>query len=115
MFRIGENVIDATNVGSNARFLNCSCEPNCRAETILAGGSERVSFFATKPIRAHEEITFDFKMQLEKDPNKWERCYCCAPSCNVFLNFTVDRDVLERRKREEDALIQSDSETEVVE
>jgi histone-lysine N-methyltransferase SETD1 len=112
MFRIGDNVIDATHAGCNARFLNCSCQPNCRAETVQVAGADRVSFFATRAIRPHDEITFDFKMQLEKDPSKWEFCYCCAPTCNGYLNYSVYRDELARRKREEN-LMQSDSDTEL--
>jgi histone-lysine N-methyltransferase SETD1 len=110
MFRIGDSVIDATHTGSNARFLNCSCEPNCRAETVQVAGEDRVSFIATRAIRPHDEITFDFKMQLERDPGKWEFCYCRAPTCNGYLNYSVDRDELARRTRQED-LMQSDSDS----
>jgi SET domain-containing protein len=46
MFRIGDRAIDATRARSNARFPNCSCEPNCRAETVHIAGADHVSFAA---------------------------------------------------------------------
>ena len=101
MFRLGEAVIDATQQGATARFLNCSCNPNCRAEEIKIQNMNTVSFFAIKRINAHDEIVFDFNMQLEDDPAKWERCYCGAKNCNGFLNWSIYPEVLASRKRKE--------------
>ncbi|OHS99014.1 SET domain containing protein [Tritrichomonas foetus] len=96
-FRMGEYVIDATEHGSNARFLNHSCSPNCRSRQIPIDEMQTISFFATKAIKPHDEIAFDYEMELEKDPEKWEKCYCGSKDCNGFLNYSIQRRELDRR------------------
>ena len=97
MFRLGDDVIDATNHGSNARFLNCSCKPNCRAEEIKIQNANTVSFFAIRRIKAHDEIVFDFKLELADCMENLERCYCGAKRCNGFLNYSIYENVLKER------------------
>lgn len=97
MFRLGEDVIDATNHGSLARFLNSSCKPNCRAEEIKIQNANTVSFFAIRRIKAHDEIVFDFKMELADCMEHLERCYCGASRCNGFLNYSIYEGVLKAR------------------
>lgn len=96
LFRLGQMVIDATQHGSNARFLNHSCSPNCKARQIEIKDMQTISFFASKPIKPHDEIAFDYEMELERDPSKWEKCYCGSKDCNGYLNYSVRRNVLNR-------------------
>lgn len=53
-------VIDPTSVGSIARFINHSCDPNCRTQkwNVLEEGC--VGIFAIKDIKENEELTFDY-------------------------------------------------------
>jgi len=76
--------LDATDKGSITRFINHSCEPNCRFETWNVSGHYRIGIFATKSISAHTELTFDYKWDYSVDraPTK---CLCGAPSCRGFL------------------------------
>ena len=53
-------VIDATKRGSMLRFVNHSCDPNCRIEQVVVGGRPRVGLFAIRHIFAGEELTYDY-------------------------------------------------------
>lgn len=84
LFRVDKDVvIDATKCGNVARFINHSCEPNCIAKTIIAGGTKRIVIYASQDIQIGEEVTYDYKFPLEevKIP-----CLCGAASCRGYLN-----------------------------
>jgi histone-lysine N-methyltransferase SETD2 len=57
-------VIDATTHGSRARFLNHSCEPNCRIENWAVGRERRIGVFSARPIAAGEELTIDYQARI---------------------------------------------------
>ena len=59
----GGEVIDATRMGGWARFINHSCDPNCRVEKWDVNGEERCAIFALRDIVAGEELTFDYKFE----------------------------------------------------
>lgn len=60
-FRSGENtVIDGTIRGSAARFINHSCDPNCKAEIVQIEGLPRIVYFSQKPIQKDEEVIFRY-------------------------------------------------------
>lgn len=87
LFRLdGIMVIDATHQGNLARFINHSCDPNCVAKTITLNGSKRIVMYAKKPIKPGEEITYDYKFPIEKDPKKKVKCLCGTSSCRKYLN-----------------------------
>ena len=54
------SLIDATQKGNNARFINHSCEPNCEAEYWTVEGQERVGIFAVSFIPKGQEICYDY-------------------------------------------------------
>ena len=59
----GGEFIDATARGSVARFINHSCSPNCRAEKWAVGGETLVGLYASRDIKADEEITYDYQVE----------------------------------------------------
>ncbi len=78
-----ETVIDGAVEGSDARFANHSCEPNCAALTMNA----RVYLYASRDIPAGEELTLDYQMRSAIDV-AWSAselayyaCNCGTPSC----------------------------------
>lgn len=61
-------VVDANQFGNVARFINHSCEPNCRAVFAWIDSYDRllplIALFAIKPIRPNDELTYDYGMGL---------------------------------------------------
>ena len=88
MFRIDEYIVcDATKQGNKARFINTSCSPNCYPKIIYLDGMKRIVIYAKRDIRSGEELSYDYKFDLEPDPAKRIPCICGAPNCRGFLNW----------------------------
>eukprot|EP00981_Chlorochromonas_danica_P005446 scaffold1091_cov164-Ochromonas_danica.AAC.69 len=67
--------VDCRRKGSIARFINHSCEPNCRLEVWRVGNKLRVGVFSLESILLGEELSFDYQWEpsSELPPTK---CYC---------------------------------------
>ena len=80
-----EVVIDATQRGSSARWINHSCAPNC--EAIEDEG--RVFIETRRSIRSGEELAYDYELIVEeRHTAKLKRehaCYCGARRCRGTL------------------------------
>ena len=76
--------LDARKAGGVARFINHSCDPNCKVEKWRVRGVFRAAVEALKPIKAGTELTFDYQWtrQVGRAPTK---CYCGAPNCRGTL------------------------------
>jgi SET domain-containing protein len=78
-------VIDATRDGNSARWINHSCQPNCEIDEQY----HRVFIKARRDIRAGEELTYDYNLQIgERHTAKAKRehaCLCGAPRCRGTL------------------------------
>lgn len=76
-----EIVIDATQRGSAARWINHSCAPNCDA----VEDEGRVFIEARRAIRAGEELAYDYALIVEeRHTPKLKRehaCFCGAKRC----------------------------------
>lgn len=88
MFRLDlERIVDATKIGCMARFMNHSCQPNAYAKIINVdtefGPDKKIMVFALRDIKSGEEITYDYKFQVEDGSLK---CTCGAPNCIGRLN-----------------------------
>lgn len=74
-------VIDATQHGSSARWINHSCAPNCEANEERG----RVYIDAMREIRAGEELSYDYELIVEeRHTPKLKRdhaCHCGARRC----------------------------------
>ena len=56
-------IIDATR-GSIARFVNHSCEPNCRMEKWTVAGKPRMALFAgDRGIMTGQELSYDYNFE----------------------------------------------------
>lgn len=77
----GRAVIDAGVDGSDARFINHSCDPNC--ETVIE--DRRVFIEAIRTIQPGEELSYDYQIQREPgDPDDIDEvfaCRCGASGC----------------------------------
>ncbi|PGH26730.1 hypothetical protein AJ80_01676 [Polytolypa hystricis UAMH7299] len=77
-------IIDATR-GSIARFVNHSCEPNCRMEKWTVSGKPRMALFAgDNGIMTGQELTYDYNFDPYSAKNVQE-CRCGAPTCRGIL------------------------------
>jgi hypothetical protein len=79
-------VIDARVRGNSARWINHSCDPNCRTFEDENG---RVFIEARRKIRPGEELAYDYRLQIEGRLSKRERaqyaCRCGAGKCRGSL------------------------------
>lgn len=74
-------MIDGDVRGSDARWINHACEPNCEAREE----KKRVNIYALRDIRRGEELNFDYGLVLDerqtKALKKAYECRCGAETC----------------------------------
>lgn len=86
MFRLDEErVVDATLSGGLARYINHSCNPNCVTEIVDVDREYRIIIFAKRRINKGEELSYDYKFDIEDDAHKIS-CMCEAPNCRKWMN-----------------------------
>lgn len=89
-------IIDAT-TGSIARFVNHSCNPNCRMVKWIVGGNPRMALFAgDRPIMTGEELTYDYKFDPFSAKNV-QTCLCGEPNCRGVLGPKPKSEVKESK------------------
>jgi [histone H3]-lysine4 N-trimethyltransferase ASH1L len=77
-------IIDAT-TGSIARFVNHSCNPNCRMIKWIVSGQPRMALFAgDRPILTGDELTYDYNFDPFSAKNV-QKCLCGWPNCRGVL------------------------------
>ena len=81
--------VDATLMGSVARFINHSCAPNCRVEVWAVGAESRAGVFADANLADGEELTFNYGWLPAM---KKTACYCGSPACRGFIGIRTDAD-----------------------
>ncbi|KAF9615804.1 hypothetical protein IFM89_026475 [Coptis chinensis] len=74
--------IDATYKGNFARFVNHSCDPNCRMEKWEVDGETRVGIFAMRSIKVGEPLTYDYRFVCFGSDVE---CHCGASNCHGTL------------------------------
>ena len=76
-----ERTIDAGQIGSDAKYLNHSCDPNC--EAVDEDG--RIFIEALKTIRPGDELCYDYAFEqdepLTEELIKLYPCYCGSDKC----------------------------------
>lgn len=83
-------IIDAT-TGSIARFVNHSCNPNCRMEKWIVHGQPRMALFAgDRPIMTGEELTYDYNFDPFSAKNV-QKCLCGSANCRGVLGPKVSK------------------------
>lgn len=77
--------LDGRSPRNTARFINHSCAPNCRADTIRG----RIWIVARRDIAEGEELTFDYGYGFEH----WARhpCRCGASRCAGYIVGAAQR------------------------
>ncbi|MFT4063597.1 SET domain-containing protein [Paraburkholderia sp.] len=82
----GRYCIDAGNGDNAARWINHRCAPNCEAvEEHDRQGVVRVYLYAKRGIRTGEELSFDYRLQLDHAATDEHRrnylCRCRSWNC----------------------------------
>ncbi|KAL4976368.1 hypothetical protein BDW66DRAFT_151120 [Aspergillus desertorum] len=85
-------VVDGANYGAATRFMNHSCNPNCRMFPVSRTHGDDylydLAFFALREIKPGTELTFDYNPGMERvgkpDPNAVP-CLCGEPNCRGQL------------------------------
>ncbi|KAK4712878.1 hypothetical protein R3W88_018785 [Solanum pinnatisectum] len=74
--------IDATFKGNLSRFLNHSCDPNCKLEKWQVEGETRIGVFSARFIEVGEPLTYDYRfVQFGSEV----KCHCGASNCQGYL------------------------------
>lgn len=90
LFILNEHyVIDASNEGNSARWINHACEPNCEAFQIESPSGDprrdRIVIDSKRPIRAGEELTYDYRIETNEritpGLKKLWPCRCGSRKC----------------------------------
>ena len=66
-----------------SRFINHSCDPNCRLERWNVHGRTRIGVFATRNIEAGDNICYDYR--LENPESNIFECKCGNSWCRGTL------------------------------
>ncbi|KAE9603949.1 putative histone-lysine N-methyltransferase chromatin remodeling SET family [Lupinus albus] len=80
----GSEVIDASAKGNLGRFINHSCDPNCRTEKWMVNGEICIGLFASKDIKQDEEVTFDYNY-VRVFGAAAKKCYCGSLHCRGYI------------------------------
>ncbi len=94
VFRLNQrHDLDARRWGNMSRFINHSCDPNCRAEKIRG----RIWIIVERDIARGEEITFDYCFRFRH----WASnpCRCGAAQCPGYIVAASQRWRLRNMKR----------------
>lgn len=83
--------IDATFKGNSSRFLNHSCDPNCKLEKWQVEGETRVGVFASRSIKVGEPLTYDYRF-VQFGPGV--KCCCGALNCQGYLGTKRKVDIV---------------------
>ncbi|XP_015792135.1 histone-lysine N-methyltransferase SETDB1 [Tetranychus urticae] len=77
--------VDGARYGNVGRFLNHSCEPNCRIRNIFVNNHDyrfpQLAFFSTRLIKAYEELTWDYRYPTHIKYADSKECLCGSPVC----------------------------------
>ncbi|XP_042482254.1 histone-lysine N-methyltransferase ASHH2 [Macadamia integrifolia] len=80
----GSEVIDACAKGNLGRFINHSCEPNCRTEKWMVNGEICIGLFAIRDIKKGEEVTFDYNY-VRVYGAAAKKCVCGSSVCRGYI------------------------------
>ncbi|KAI9209813.1 uncharacterized protein BJ171DRAFT_485101 [Polychytrium aggregatum] len=78
-----DEIIDASQKGNIARFMNHSCNPNCVLQKWVVETQVRIGIFTLKDVKAGSELTFDYK--FERYGDKAQACFCEEPNCKGII------------------------------
>lgn len=100
--KLSNTVIDSYRFGSEARFVNHSCEPNCHMQKWVSVGGERMALFSTRDIQPMEELFYDYKF-FDFNSKSFQKCLCKAANCRGTIGKAKVKNNHATRSLEDDA------------
>jgi len=79
------DVVDATNRGNKARFINHSCDPNLYPQMRYFKDGDHIVLYSTREIQPDEELTFDYNFLPATREEDRVRCLCGTAKCRYWL------------------------------
>uniref|UniRef100_UPI0037E75848 histone-lysine N-methyltransferase EHMT1a isoform X1 n=1 Tax=Semicossyphus pulcher TaxID=241346 RepID=UPI0037E75848 len=84
--KVGDvHCIDARLFGNIGRFINHLCEPNLLAVRVFTMHQDlrfpKIAFFSSRPIKAGDQIGFDYGDHYWRVKSKFFSCYCGSLKC----------------------------------
>lgn len=77
--------LDARMQGNVGRFFNHSCDPNAFVQNVFIESHDlrfpTVAFFASRTIKALDEITWNYNYKMGSIEGRVIECHCGAPNC----------------------------------
>ena len=100
-------VIDAGPKGNLSRYMNHSCDPNCKTEMWMVNCDVRVGLFAINDIPAGAELTFNYNFDCLS--NEKTVCRCGSKNCSGYLgkrpkNVTEPKPATNTKKRKQERI-----------
>ena len=94
-------VLDARKKGNIARYINHSCNPNCKVERWRVRGIVRAAVVALRDLQPNEELTFDYKWERKRGraPTK---CHCGEVNCRGTLEMPKSLEEADLEQKLED-------------
>ncbi|KAL7537178.1 hypothetical protein ACHAXR_010375 [Thalassiosira sp. AJA248-18] len=92
--------IDAREVANMARFINHSCDPNCKLVPVNVSGHIRVAIVCIKDVPAGGFLSYDYQFDTQNG-DKF-RCRCGAQNCRGTMKkigMTTDDSKAEKRTK----------------
>ncbi|CAG2123215.1 unnamed protein product, partial [Medioppia subpectinata] len=72
--------LDATHCGNVSHFVNHSCDPNLDTRVVWINNLDpympHIALFAIRNIRVNEELTFDYKINVQRMTNANDSSIC---------------------------------------
>ena len=81
--------IDAHRVGSECRFVNHSCDPNCDMVKWTVAGQSRMALYTKRKIVMGEELSYDYNFD-NFNHLKGQICKCGAKNCRGIIGGRGD-------------------------
>jgi hypothetical protein len=71
--------VDGKFKGSNSRYINHSCDPNCELQRWVVNGGPRIGIFAITDIPAGTPLSYDYQFDTKEE--EAFKCYCGKEKC----------------------------------
>ncbi|XP_059909991.1 histone-lysine N-methyltransferase EHMT1a isoform X2 [Gadus macrocephalus] len=106
--KVGEvHCIDARRYGNVGRFVNHLCDPNLVAVRVFTSHQDlrfpRIAFFSCRPIRAGEQIGFDYGDHYWRIKRRFFSCQCGSMQCRHSSSSSSSSSAATQRGRGSDA------------